>query len=165
MAVNVAFTSPVNKPGQEPVLSANDVWKGIVETVRRPQDFVDYVSHLDIYDDTGLTLRRTLYFVPSGSHGVPGGKLDQSVKIFPEFKVEFVAAATGKATMSVSKDADGDATQVYLTQAFEVAYPPGVEAGSPEAIAQHDHLSKVAQTNVVSNIRSFRELKLKSKVA
>lgn len=87
MAVNVAFTSPVNKPGQEPVLSANDVWKGIVETVRRPQDFVDYISHLDILDDTGLTLRRILYFVPNGSHGAPGGKLDQSVTIFPDFKV------------------------------------------------------------------------------
>lgn len=79
-------------------------------------------------------------------------------------KVEFVAAATGKATMSVSKDADadGDEAQVYLTQAFEVAYPTGVEAGSPEAVAQHEHLSRVARTNVVSNIRTFRELKLKS---
>lgn len=73
-----------------------------------------------------------------------------------------MAAATGKATMSVSKDADGDETQLYLTQAFEVAYPPGVEAGSPAAVEMHNHLSKVAQTNVVSNIQSFRQLKLKS---
>ena len=87
MAVNVAYTSPVNKPGQEPVLTADDVWTGIVATVRRPQDFVDYISHLDIFDDTGLTLRRILHFVPEASHSAPGGKLDQNVTIVPDLKV------------------------------------------------------------------------------
>lgn len=90
MAVNVAFTSPVNKPGQEPVLTAEDVWTGIVATVRRPQDFVNYISHLDIIDDTGLTLRRILYFVPEASHAAPGGKLDQNVTIVPDFKVSSI---------------------------------------------------------------------------
>lgn len=77
-----------------------------------------------------------------------------------------MAAATGKATMAVLKDASAEAnfereTQVYLMQSFEVPYPPGVEAGSAEAKGQFEHLSKVARTNVLSNIVSFRELKKK----
>lgn len=71
-----------------------------------------------------------------------------------------MAAATGKATISVSTEAEEDGGhQVYLTQAFEVAYPPEVVPGSEKAVAQHAHLSKVARSNVLSNIQSFRDMK------
>jgi len=96
MATNIAFTSPVNRPGQEP-LSTADVWAGIVMTVRRPQDFVDYISHVEILEDTGLTLRRILHFVPGALHKAPGGKLDQSVTFFPDYNVRtFVAFISAK---------------------------------------------------------------------
>lgn len=87
MAVNVAFTSPVNKPGQEPYLSAEDVWSGILDSVRRPAEFVDYIAETEILEDTGLALKRILHFVPGGSHGAPGGRLEQDITIVPEFKV------------------------------------------------------------------------------
>lgn len=86
MAVNIAFTSPVNESGLTP-LSAADVWAGIVLSLRRPQDFVDYISHIEILEDTGNTLRRVLHFVPGGAHNAPGGKLDQNVIVFPDYKV------------------------------------------------------------------------------
>jgi hypothetical protein len=67
--------------------------------------------------------------------------------------------------MSVSSGAaDEDDSQVFLTQAFEVAYPEGVEPGSQKAVAQYDHLAMVARRNVVSNIKSFRELKEKGRI-
>ncbi|KAI0107208.1 hypothetical protein GGR51DRAFT_159600 [Nemania sp. FL0031] len=165
MAVNIAFTSAVNKPGQDVILTAEDVWKGIVMTVRRPQDFVDYISKVDILEDTGLTMRRILHFVPGASHKAPGDKLDQNVTFIPNYKVEFIAAATGKAIMSVSKEADteGDGEgAVYLTQAFEVAYPPGVEPGSKKAREMDNHFAKVARSNINSNIQSFRDTKAKA---
>lgn len=87
MAVNIAFTSAVNKPGQDVILTAEDVWKGILMTVRQPQDFVDYISKVDILEDTGSTLRRVLHFVPGASHKAPGGKLDQNVTFIPNYKV------------------------------------------------------------------------------
>lgn len=89
MAVNVAFASPVNLPGQEPVLSAADVWNGIVATVKRPEDFVDYLSETEILEEKRLTLRRILHFRPGGTHNAPGGKLDQFVTIIPEHKVSY----------------------------------------------------------------------------
>ncbi|KAK8092451.1 uncharacterized protein PG998_014936 [Apiospora kogelbergensis] len=163
MAVNVAFTSPVNKPGQEPYLSAEDVWSGILDSVRRPEEFVDYIAETEILEDTGLALKRILHFVPGGSHGAPGGRLEQDITIVPEFKVEFVAATTGKATLMVSNEADihGSDGQVYMTQCFEVAYPEGVAPGSEAAVKQFNHLSGVARRNVLSNIQSFRDLKSK----
>lgn len=84
--------------------------------------------------------------------------------LFRSTQVEFVAAATGKAIMSVSKEADtedGEEGAVYLTQAFEVAYPPGVEPASEKAREMDGHFAKVARSNVVSNIQSFRDLKAK----
>lgn len=85
MAVNVAFTSPVNRPG-EPILTAEDVWNGVVATVRQPEDFVDYISKTEISEDTGLTMRRVLHFVENGSHNAPGGKLEQTIAIIPGLK-------------------------------------------------------------------------------
>lgn len=68
--------------------------------------------------------------------------------------------------MTVSKGAEEDRedVQVFLTQAFEIPYPAGVEPGSEEAEAQEKHLSVVARRNVVSNIKSFRDLKEKNKL-
>jgi hypothetical protein len=86
MVVNIAFTSPVNHADLKP-LSAADVWAGIVLTVRRPEDFVDYISRTEILEDTGASLKRILHFVEGGVHNAPGGKLDQTVSIFPDFKV------------------------------------------------------------------------------
>ncbi|KAI8632629.1 hypothetical protein F5Y19DRAFT_471799 [Xylariaceae sp. FL1651] len=168
MAVNIAFTSAVNKPGEEVVLTADDVWEGIVMTVRQPQDFVDYISKVDILEDTGLHMRRVLHFVPAASHSAPGGKLDQNVTFVPNYKVEFVAAATGKSVMSVSKDVDsedGHELQVYLTQAFEIPYPPGVEPDSEKALEMNKHFVNVARSNIRSNLQSFRNLKAKKQAA
>ncbi|KAI1176314.1 cytochrome P450 [Nemania sp. FL0916] len=39
MAINIAFTSAVNKPGQDVILTAYDVWEGIMMTAQDPQDF------------------------------------------------------------------------------------------------------------------------------
>ncbi|KAI1120163.1 hypothetical protein F5Y10DRAFT_290221 [Nemania abortiva] len=164
MAVNIAFTSAVNKPGQDILLTADDVWKGIVMSVRQPQDFVDYISKVDILEDTGSTMRRVLHFVEGASHTAPGGELHQDVTFVPNYKVEFIAAATGKVTMSVSKEADADddgEALVYLTQSFEVAYPPGVESGSEKAREMDNHFAKIARSNVASNIQSFRDMKAK----
>jgi len=70
--------------------------------------------------------------------------------------------------MSVSKEAEAGEeerhAQVYLTQAFEVAYPAGIEAGSTDAYGQDQNLSRIARSNVVSNIQSFRELKADKKI-
>lgn len=83
--VNLTFTSPVNKPGQQPVLSANDVWKGLEYITRRPEDIVDYLAGCEILSDNGLNLKRRLLFKEGTD--MPDKPIEQDVTLCPKMKV------------------------------------------------------------------------------
>lgn len=49
---------------------------------------------------------------------------------------------------------------VYLSQALQDPYRPGISPGSPEAAEFEDHLSRMAKSNIKSSIESLRRLKV-----
>lgn len=172
--VNLSFTSPVNT-GHQPVLSTDDVWKGLEYITRRPQDVVNYLSGCEILDDTGVNLKRRLVFKEGPN--MPDKPMEQDVVFCPKMKVgclsnsqsmpsqyqiliihqvEYIGS-TGNSTLMIT--AGEGANEVYLSQAMQDPYRPGVLPGSPEAAEFKEHLSRMAKSNIKNSIEFLRQLK------
>ncbi|POS69116.1 hypothetical protein DHEL01_v212489 [Diaporthe helianthi] len=146
--INFTFTSPVNRPGQQPILSQDDVWKGIEHITRRPQDVVDYVSRCEVFADTGLSLKRRLVFKEGPN--LPDKPIEQNV--------EYVGPpGIGTSALVVAHGESDD--EVYLSQTLQDPYPPGITRGSTEASEFRKHRETLAKSNIKSNIEYFRQLK------
>jgi len=85
---NVSYSEPVNRPGDEPVLSMDDVWRGIVRGARRPQDMAEYVANCEILSGDELKFRRRLTIGGGGAvHTGAGEAIDQDVILRPMLNV------------------------------------------------------------------------------
>lgn len=73
MKYNHAYTAPTNPPSASPVLTHEQVWKGLVKKCRRPQDFVAAMSNCEILEESEGGLKRVVTFKPG--MGPPAGKV------------------------------------------------------------------------------------------
>ncbi|KAJ6450369.1 DUF1857-domain-containing protein [Mycena sanguinolenta] len=60
MPYSFAATRPVNPPGAEPVLTEEQVWKGLEYKARNPEPFVPMISSSKTISDDGNKLAREL---------------------------------------------------------------------------------------------------------
>lgn len=88
--VNISFTLPVNT-SQQPVLSTDDVWKGLEHITRCPQDVVEYLSACEILEDDGVKLKRRLIFKQGAN--MPDKPMEQDVIFCPKMKVGYLLDA------------------------------------------------------------------------
>lgn len=79
-----------------------------------------------------------------------------STKILTTHQVEYIGS-TGTSTLMVTSG-EG-ASEVYLSQALQDPYRPGILPGSPEAAEFKEHLSEMAKSNIRSSIAFLRQLK------
>jgi hypothetical protein len=84
---NVAYSEPVNKPGDEPVLSMEDVWHGLAFGCRRPEEMAEYVSSCEITDDKGVKFHRRLILGGGAVHTAAGEAIEQDVILRPMLNV------------------------------------------------------------------------------
>ena len=61
--IHVAYTEAINPAGVTPVLSRDQIWKGLQRKVRRAQDFVPVITGTDVVEDKGDEVTRVAHFL------------------------------------------------------------------------------------------------------
>jgi hypothetical protein len=84
---NVAYSEPVNRPGDEPILIMEDVWHGLAYGCRRPEEMAEYVSSCEITDDNGVKFHRRLILGGGAVHTAAGEAIEQDVILRPMLNV------------------------------------------------------------------------------
>ena len=82
-----AQTLPINPDGATPTLTTDQIWKGMLVKCRKPQLFVEPMSHCDILheDEKGLTRRVTF----KEGMGPPSGTVEERVEYYEPMKVRY----------------------------------------------------------------------------
>lgn len=77
MKVNYAYTCPINSPFVSPTLTQSQIWQGLVEKCRKPQDFVPDIADCEVIEESHDGLKRIVTFKPG--MGLPAGKVTEVV--------------------------------------------------------------------------------------
>jgi len=59
--INVAITLPVNPPGTEQILTADDIWAGLLHSQRYSQEYVPHIIEVNITDRQIISDTTTSY--------------------------------------------------------------------------------------------------------
>ncbi|KAF7324062.1 hypothetical protein MKEN_00628600 [Mycena kentingensis (nom. inval.)] len=123
-----AATRPVNTPGMTPVITEEQLWKGLEYKARNPQAFVPAITSCKVTVDEGDSLTRevTFAFLP------PGKVITETIQSYPSTIVYFEMDTGGRVTNTVSSGPDGE---LLLTYAF-AGEIPGVPPNEPKPSAE-----------------------------
>ncbi|TKA56015.1 hypothetical protein B0A53_01718 [Rhodotorula sp. CCFEE 5036] len=121
-----ASTRLINPPGVEPILTVEQVWKGLQRKAREPQRFVPAISECRIDDDQGNQMTRIVRF----GEGTP--EMREEISAFEDCIVYFEASSASEPA-STSSDPDrtritntishGPADELFLTFTFAPRMP------------------------------------------
>jgi hypothetical protein len=149
---NIAFTAPINPPGQSPVLTVDQIWNGLLLKVRSAETFVPAAIQStkvvsESYDDNGnpVTVREVLFRESQKT-------VQETVTAFEAGRVEFVQPEGSKINNVISEGADGE---LYMTYIFEWRHP-GVSKEELAAFAEKER--KMSQMAVEGTIKVLRQL-------
>ena len=86
---DISFTTPVNSPGDDPKLTAADLWMGVAHVARTPQEFAPYVAKCDVLWETANKQRlgRAVTLGDGGVHTGNGQVLYQEVSVADKLRV------------------------------------------------------------------------------
>lgn len=153
-ANNIAFTAPVNPPGEAPVLTYAQIWQGLEKKIRAGQDFVggaiistDVISTSTTKHGKPVTVREVVF--REGNR-----RVREECIAFPPMKVEFHQPDGSTVQNVVSEDADGN---LYMTYTFEWLHPE-LEGDEKGLAAAKDKESSIAKTAVIKSIEAIREM-------
>lgn len=136
VTINLAYTAPINRPSQTPILTASQVWTALEQKVRHPSGFVPLIVHCEQVSSTPaaadgsepFTITRLVSFRGREAHPIK-----EVCKHYPPTRIDFVQEPGGsKIANYVSQGPSGEATDLFMTFAFEWRHPE-VEGGSDEA--------------------------------
>lgn len=98
--VNVSYAEPVNRPGDEPVLTFDDVWQGIVDGAHNPPSMASYVASCEILSESEdkLKFRRKLILANGAVHTGAGEAIIQDVIVRPRMNVSTTRMPTSTRT-------------------------------------------------------------------
>lgn len=85
--IHCAYTEPINPSGASPVLSRDQVWRGLQRKIRKAQDFVPVITATDVLEekDDGSKVIRVAHF--KGQDGKPGHKVEEVCKSYHPTRV------------------------------------------------------------------------------
>jgi len=135
VTINLAYTAPINRPSQTPVLTAAQVWTALEQKVRHPSGFVPLIVHCEEVSSTPatadgepFTFTRLVSFRGREDHPIK-----EVCKHYPPTRIDFIQEPGGsKIANYISQGPSGEPTDLFMTFAFEWRHP-GVEEGSEEA--------------------------------
>jgi hypothetical protein len=80
---NLAITVPINPKGVEPVVKADEFWKGLRRGGAKPHLFADYVANTEVLPNpqSELVFRRRLFMAEGAVHTKSGTQVDQDVRL------------------------------------------------------------------------------------
>ncbi|KAJ5580077.1 uncharacterized protein N7459_006062 [Penicillium hispanicum] len=155
---NVAFTAPINPPGETP-LPRSQIWAGLLLKIRSAETFVaaaiqstDVLSEsVDAATGNAVTVREVLFRESQK-------KVKEVVTAFPDCRVEFAQPDGSRISNVVSEGAGGD---LYMTYIFEWRHP-GVSQEELAALLEKER--RMSQMAVEGTIRVLRELAAQNKL-
>lgn len=62
VTINCAYTEPINSPNTTPVLTRDQVWKGLQRKIRQAQDFVPVIKGCDVISEKENEVVREAHF-------------------------------------------------------------------------------------------------------
>ncbi|KAJ7274879.1 DUF1857-domain-containing protein [Mycena rebaudengoi] len=122
-----AATRPVNPPGIEPIITEEQLWKGLEFKARNPQAFVPMITSCVVTSDSGKNLVREVKF----KHA-PDVVVTETVEAHESTIVYFEMNTGNRVTNIVSY---GVEDELFLTYGFANGIP-GVPADKPKPSAK-----------------------------
>ena len=157
-ANHVAFTAAINPAGKTPVLTRDQIWKGLERKIRAGQDFVGAaITDTEVLkeykqDSTGLPVTvRMVHFANTTM-----GNVEETCIAFRPMKVEF-HQGNGSKVQNVISEGAGGAEDLYMTYTFEWLHPE-LEGKEDEMNAALQREKAMAKTAVENTIRVMREM-------
>lgn len=88
---NLACTVPVNPTDVEPIINADEFWRGLRRGGAHPELFAEYVRKTDVLPNptSDLVFQRRLYIADGAVHTKEGTTLDQDVRLAENLMVIF----------------------------------------------------------------------------
>lgn len=80
VTINCAYSEPINPAGSSPVLTRDQVWKGLQIKTRHPQGFVPIISGCDILEDKDDVVIRKVDFIERP--GMPAHSVIETCKSY-----------------------------------------------------------------------------------
>lgn len=136
VTINLAYTAPINRPSQTPILTASQAWTALEQKVRHPSGFVPLIVHCEEVSSSPATADGSEPFTITrlvSFRGREDRPIKEVCKHYPPTRIDFVQEPGGsKIANYVSQGPSGEATDLFMTFAFEWRHPE-VEGGSEEA--------------------------------
>ncbi|KAF8985501.1 hypothetical protein BGZ52_010522 [Haplosporangium bisporale] len=155
-STNFSFTTPVNPPGAEPVLTRPQVWAGLQRKVRHANEFVPMIHTCEVVSEEANVVTRVIT-VENGN-----SPIREVCTEYEPSRVEFVLEDGSKVqhilSVGMSPDNTGSDKDLFLTYAFEWKVPQGVTKGTPqwdEMVVKHTKMSTGSLLNSVKVLRSM----------
>ena len=83
--IHCAYTEPINPAGASPVLTRDQIWKGLQRKIRKAQDFVPVISGTDVIEEKDGEVTRIAHF--KEMHGQPPKEVKEVCKYYYPTKV------------------------------------------------------------------------------
>lgn len=99
--INLAYTAAVNPEGATPVLTVQQLWKGLERKVRFAQEFVPVIESCEVLRDEGNEIEREVLFKPAAEQAKEGEKVKEICKMFEPCKVS-LSLLSARLDVSVS---------------------------------------------------------------
>ena len=164
MANYVAYTAPINRPGDHPILTIPQVWTGLERKIRAGQDFVggSIIKATDVLEERRegrlpVTVREVTF--ADGDR-----RVKEVCKAYASSKVEFYQPDGSKVTNIVSEGPQGaENGDLWMTYAFEWLHPEleGHARGLEEKKEEEKGMAKMA---VEHTIKAMREMVLDGRI-
>ncbi|KAF9901254.1 hypothetical protein EC991_006382 [Linnemannia zychae] len=155
-STNLSFTTPINPPGAEPVLSRARVWKGLQRKVRHANEFVPIIHSCEVVSEEENVVTRVITFENGKS------PIREVCTEYEPSRVEFIMEDGTKVqnivSVGMSPDNTGSDNNLFLTYAFEWKMPQGITKGTPqwdEMVANHTKMSNGSLLHSVEVLRSM----------
>lgn len=85
--IHCAYTEPINPPGATPVLTRDQIWKGLQRKIRKAQDFVPIIVGTDVLAEKDNEVVRVAHF--KERDGIPAGDVKEVCKSYYPTKVRY----------------------------------------------------------------------------
>ena len=85
VTINCAYTEQINPTGATPVLTRDQIWKGLQRKIRKAQDFVPIITGCDVLEEKENEVIREAHFMERP--GVPASSVREVCKSYYPTKV------------------------------------------------------------------------------
>lgn len=145
VTINLAYTAPINRQGDQPVLTESQVWEGLQRKVRHAEQFVPVIVACQVTKEYDNTIERDVTFAPSNTEGEaeskPNDPIHEVCVLYPPMRVDFKQEDGSTISNIVSKGPDGE---LLMTYAFEWRHKGVGDGNSSEEQrlkAEHERVS------------------------